>query len=168
MRDLTARKRFRRMIADATRFLEARRCWLARTPYDWSDVDKRAELHLLLGYPLRWSSPSGHITIEMRLKPILPLTDDQRALFFERIAKPNLLPRGRGRYQQGALVPRNSAIRGAIEYLMQKYGLHPIGGEKKALNPRICAAVSAALKTFDVHLKARSVEDIWTGRLSLT
>ena len=155
-------------VADATHFLKVRSHWLKRTENDWSDADKRADLHLLLGYPLRWSSPSGHITIEIRSKRILPLSDDQRAMIFERIAKPDLLPRGPGRYQRGALVPRNTAIRGAIEYIAQRYGLDPTSSEKKDLKLTASAIVCIALKSFGVRLKERSIEDIWTDRPRIT
>jgi hypothetical protein len=94
----------------------------------------------------------------------LPLSDDQRAMIYKRLVKPIPLPRGPGRHQKGALDPRNVAIRGAIKYIAQRYGLDPTGGEKKDFKLTASAVVRTALKLLGVRLEERSIEDIWTDR----
>jgi hypothetical protein len=176
MDDRAAARRFKdAAVAEATRFLEARRQWLTPTSFNWSDIDKRYEIITRLGYPLRYRFASGRylglpdrptvMEIYFPSRQILSVSDAEAAVIFSRLIKPEVLPRGRGRYQKGTLGPRNVAIRGAIECVAKRYGLKPVGSEKKDFSLTASAVVCAALRSLGVYLKRRSIEDIWSDRL---
>jgi hypothetical protein len=187
MRDLAvdvaaadAAKKVEAATGEAERFLSARRQWLDATPYDWRDVDKRAEAILRLGFPIRTRVASGRrlglpdvpTIVEIRLPPELttPLPEDLREAAFEALAARK--PR---RDRKGAFAPRNVAIVGAIKRVMAVMGAgFPVtrnsDSKIKADDREIkiastaCQIVREALRRVGVTMGERAIERIWEDR----
>jgi hypothetical protein len=149
-------------IAEAVRFLEARKSWLQPTTIDWLDVHLRAMAALRLG-GVRLRTESG-VVLEIRPEFELDLPADVRDLLRAEAIKLKALPRGRGRHQAGKYGPRNVAIAQAIEYIHQRHGFPRVRSEQPIVQPTSAAAVCLALKRLDVILSEPTVEDIWTKR----
>ena len=162
-------------INEAEQFLRARRQWLDVTPYDWSDADKRADIHTRrLGYPMRfWFASGRHLglpdrptIVEISLPPeqIWPMSDAERGLILKRLVKPEPLPRGRGRHQAVPISPamspscrRSSASIGDMVFPRSAANKKP----KKTPPPAI---VRIALQRLGVTLRKRTIDGIWRNR----
>jgi hypothetical protein len=173
MRDPAVDLKVAAAIDEAERFLRVRRKWLDATPCDWCDVDKRAETMLRLGLPLRFRFASGRplglpdvpttVQIISSSPEAAELTEDMRAVILKRLAAPALLPRGRGRYQAGAYLPRNAAIVQAINLIRQR-GFAAIDSEQKTPKTSAAYIVRLTLKRLGVTLRQRTIENIWKDR----
>jgi hypothetical protein len=158
----------------AEQFLRVRRQWLEPTPYDWTDMDKRAEAHVRLGFPMRYRLASGlplglpdvPTVVEIHFPELTTeLPEDLRAVIFKRLVKPEPLPRGKGRHQKGMYGPRDVAIVQAIKHIHHRYDFPAIGGQGKTKKSSAAAIVRIALQRLGVTLRQRTIDDIWSNRL---
>jgi hypothetical protein len=161
MRDSAAKEA---AIAEAVRFLQSRKHWLAPTEFDWADVHLRDEMFLRLGGCLPYHYKDG-LTVRVYFAPELRtnLPNHLRDFICAQLAEPKRLPRGKGRYQKGMYGPRDVAIVDAIELIHQRYGFLPIGGESQTKKPSAAAIVCIALKRIGLKLSKRRIEGIWSG-----